>query len=191
MIYYTLLPEDEIKTLRKEYHIRLFITIVFFISSFLTIGIFSLIPSYVYTNGIEGKIAQKASDIEKDRKASGIDAIERELINDNKKIKKLLADSANTASYLELIQSIISSRKSGITMESFSISKGEGTSTPIVIVFQGKSPTREALINFKDGLQLERNFSKVELPISDLVKNKDLTFSIRLETRKLEDMTKK
>lgn len=191
MIYYTLLPEDEIKTLRKEYHIRLFITVVFFISSFLTIGIFSLIPSYIYTNSMEDKIAQKASDIEKNRKASGIDAIERELISDNKKIKKLISDSSNTASYLNLIQSIISSRKPGITIDSFNISKGEGTSTPIVIIFQGKSPTREALISFREGLELERNFSKVELPISDLVKNKDLTFSIRLETRKLEDMMKK
>ncbi len=191
MIYYTLLPEDEIKILRREYHIRLFITIVFFISSFFVIGILSLIPSYIYTNGVEEKIAQKTSDIEKDRKASGIDSIERELINDNKKIKKLISDSTNTASYFDLVQKVISSKKSGITVYSFNISKGEATTSPIVIVFSGKSPTREALINFKEGLELERNFSKVELPISDLVKNKDLTFSIRLETRRLEDMIKK
>ena len=191
MIYYTLLPEDEIRTLRKEYRIRLLITMIFFLSCIFLFGIFSLMPSYLFFYNKEDRAIEIASELEKGRIARGADIIEKELKDDNKIIKKVLSSFSNTSNHSELIQNILSNRNNGILINSFNVSKDEGTSTPIEIEFQGKASTREVLIAFKDGLEKERNFSKVELPVSDLAKSKDISFSIRLTSRTKEEMMNK
>ena len=153
MIYYTLLPQEKIKALRKEYHIRLFITIMFFISCILLFGVFLLIPSYISTYNKEGRALDSVKEIEKGRAERGADEIEKELKSDNIRLQSVLDLSKYSINNSELIQNIISNRSNNILIYSFSLNKEEGTSTPTEIIIQGRSSTREALIDFKEGLE--------------------------------------
>ena len=47
------------------------------------------------------------------------------------------------------------------------------------MVVQGIAPTREALVSYKNRLEGLTIGNKVELPISELAKSKDIRFSLR------------
>lgn len=182
MIKYTLLPEIEERTLKREYKTRLFIVLLLFLSLSVVAGIIFLLPSYMLSYSQESKAIENASVVEKGRQERGIAQVEKELTLSQKTIDLLLGNMNPVKNSL-VIQEIISNRPSGAGINSFNISKAEGTSTPITAIIQGKADSRESLIEFKKNLENDETISKVELPISDLAKNKDISFSIRLEMK--------
>ena len=178
MIHYTLLPKEEMRDLRKEYRIRLFIVASFFVSCGIVVGIISLLPAYIFSHNQEVQAVAHANQLNESRKASGVDEIERELVQSQKIAEKLAADGA-TASYSAGIQRIISHRSSQLYLTSFEITPTVGSTTYDAVV-QGKALTREALLEFQDGLKSDAFFSKIDLPLSDLAKSKNVTFTLKL-----------
>jgi hypothetical protein len=183
MIHYTLLPREEMKELRKEYRIRLFIVASFFFSSVFIIGIFSLLPSYTLIHNQEKESVNRREELQKNRKESGADQIEKDLV-ESQTIADMIVVHEDQTTHSNIVQRIISHRSRNVTLSSIEISRSSGTSTPWAVIVQGKSVTRESLLDFKKNLEGDAVFSQVELPLSDLAKSKNISFGLRIMLNK-------
>ncbi|HEY4494767.1 MAG TPA: hypothetical protein VJC02_01545 [Candidatus Paceibacterota bacterium] len=183
MIHYTLLPENEMKSLRHEYRIRLIILALFFICSIVVVGILILIPSYVISDVQEKGALNRVKELKSSQEASGVAEIEKNLALVENITKRIIAND-NNISYSSLIEDVISHKTKEVKINSFSVSKATGTSTPVEIIVQGKASTRDSLVIFKNNIESDKQFSKVELPVSDLAKSKDIGFALRLTVKK-------
>ena len=173
---HTLLPLNERKTLQREYKIRLVIVLCFLLSIAGLIGITALFPAYIHARDLEQSELGKATLIKNSKDAQGRSAIETELRADELILSKLSKDVMNYRAS-SAIQSIIAARgQNNFTYFSYSQS---GTSTAMVVL-QGKAPTRDELLSLKNRLLNILPQSKVDLPLSELARSKDIDFSMRL-----------
>lgn len=180
MIHYTLLPQSEIKSLKREYHTRLFFTLCFFVSCAIIIGIISLLPAYILSYSQEKDLVEKVNILRTKREATGIDKITKEL-SETSRIIKILNDNKSKSDFSKIILDINKNLPAQVSLNSFQVNRqGEATTTSNEVIIQGKSLTRDALIALKKTLENNPEIKKVELPISDLAKSKDISFSIRL-----------
>ena len=179
MIHYTLLPEKEIKALKREYRMRLVIFFLFFMSVAVLAGIFSLTPGFVLSYTQEKEALSHLKNVEKNRKDNGLDSIVKELNETNTIIKKL-EDHSGDLVYSRIIFQIIGHKTSGLTIKSFDISKSPNATSTADVVIQGKATTRDSLISFKNKLEADPLISNLQLPVSDLAKSKDISYSIKI-----------
>lgn len=180
MIHYTLLPEPEIRTLRREYRVRVFVTLLLFVSCAIFIGSLSLLPSYFLSDDQGTKALKSAEELQKGREERGIDQVEKELSRNQVILKQLSLEKSKVV-FSDLIQTVGKYRSPQILISAFELSslQAKGTTT-VTVVLQGKALTREGLIAFKKNLEQDKRFSGVELPISDLAKSKDIPFALKL-----------
>jgi hypothetical protein len=184
MIHYTLLPEKEIRTLKREYRTRLFITLLFFVCFAVLVGLVSLLPAYLFSSFQEKEALSNLDSIKEERQDNEASEISKELVLVNDLVKKI---KSNQNSFIpsDLITRVILEKTPGISLTAFQISGStesnkNSTTTTTLIVIQGGALSRESLINFKSNLEANPLFTKVELPVSDLTKSKNIPFSIRL-----------
>jgi hypothetical protein len=186
MIHYTLLPEENIKTLKRDYRIRIFITLMIFIASGITIGILSLLPSYIVSYTLEKNLINKVQNIQKDRAADGIDNVISELKKSYTFVGALRTDKSKI-SFTSNIETILALKPKNVSLTSFEIASSSKVDGISDIVVQGIASTRESLLSFKKSIESNPVISKVELPISDLTKNKDLPFAMRFVITKPDE----
>ena len=174
---HTLIPTDLKKSLRHEYRVRAIIVLLFMMSVAWVIGVVSLLPSFVHVKS------------EKDTAMKTLASLEN--ISGNRKGDGLVVDVAKQAAMLKLfddqpagktlnsmiLTSIVSVRGS-VKLNSISITRP--ATTTIAVTILGEAPTRDALINFKNSLTGAISGNKVDLPISELAKSKDVQFSLTL-----------
>ncbi len=180
MIHYTLLPEKEIKALKKEYRTRLTVFQLFFMSCAVLIGTGSLLPAYIFSFNQEKTAIEHLQGFQKSRQERGADNV----VSDFDKVDnaiELINGTRSSVKYFDIISDIVNVKPSGLSIRSFNIGETNNTATStITAVIQGKSNSREALIKFRDSLSLDPNVLKVELPVSDLAKNKNISYSIKI-----------
>jgi hypothetical protein len=180
MIHYMLLPKEEMKLLRKEYRLRFAIVALFALSSIVTVGILSLIPSYLHVWGERSAAMARYTELERNRRASGAEERERELNQTQVLAEKIISDNQGVQG-TSLVEKILAHRRSSITLNSFTIVRDVGTSTLAEAKLEGRASTREALLEFKRALEKDRTWSSVELPLSDLAKSRNISFSVKLK----------
>jgi len=183
MIHYTLLPQKDIKELKNEYHIRLFILLAFFFSCSVLIGIVSLFPAYIMSSIKEKEVNINFDSIQKDKKNRGVDATLNDLKQSNEMISIMKTDDKNS-SFSNIIEKFTKVRPSLITFTSLQMTNTENDKMNVEIIVQGKAMSREALLGFKKNLELNEMISKIEFPIMDLTKNKDIPFAVKLRLKK-------
>ncbi len=186
MIHYTLLPEEEMKSLKREYHTRLFIFTLFFISLAIILGILSLIPAFVIAYTDEKSALNRIEEIRKNRDTKEIESIKKELQKTTEYIKKI--DSAeNNIKYSEIIPQIINDKNANIQITSLSFIRSDKNATSTnPLVLQGIAKSRDSLLKFKSELEKNSLISSVELPVSDLARSKDIDFSIKISLIKIK-----
>ncbi len=187
MIHYTLLPEKEIKILKREYRFRLLIFVLFFMSFAIMVGTISLIPSFLFSYSLEKESLTKIEELHKNRKDDEIKAIITELGQSTKLMNKL-ANSDNSVVFSHLISKIIGHKPKGLFIRSFdlSVEKETASSTSVLVTIQGKSTSREALVSFRDRLSSDPLILSVDLPVSDLAKSKDILYSIKISINQIK-----
>ena len=180
MIHYTLLPEKEIKKLKKEYRTRLVIFLLFFMSCSVFVGIISLAPAYIFSYTQEKEVLDRLAELQIKRQTDVVGSIKKELTDVTTIINKIKTGS-DSVIYSNIVSKIISQKPSGVSIKSFDMqATGESATSTIIAVIQGKAITRESLVAFKDRLTKDPLISKVELPVSDLAKSRDISYSIKV-----------
>lgn len=169
--------------LRKEYRIRVFTLIMFFISCAVVAGIVALVPAYMYSYNQEKDSLRKLNQAQNNKEASGINEVIKNLESAEKMVKSLKDDSPNIM-LSNIIDELVVTSSGFVSINSFQISTTKNATSSAEVVIQGKAKTRESLLNFKKKLEQNEDLYDIEMPISDLAKNKDNTYAIKLKIKK-------
>lgn len=172
---YSLLPEQNIKAIQREYRLRLVAVFVCFLAVVLVIGAFALVPSYILSREQESQAQSNVASMKQQRAAKGVDQNERDLISAQALITAAKQHSDGTA-LSAIVEHIVAHHVAGVLVTSFAINR-EATSTAL-IQMSGLAMTRERLVAFKKELERDPAVKKVELPVSDLAKSKDIQYNI-------------
>lgn len=173
---HSLLPSKERATLRREYRVRVVIVFCFLLSVSGLIGAGTLFPSFLFA--VDEKNTQIAllESIKKDDQDVTVTKLELGFQRDNKIIQALSQES-KVPRPSTTIQSVISVRGT-VTLNSISVQTPVADALEVVI--QGVAPNRDTLLAFKTRLEELVPGGSVELPVSDLAKSKNVSFSMRI-----------
>jgi len=166
------LPREKKIELKKEYIRRLSVVaglLIFFV--FLS-GIVFLSPLYVVFKNEELSLNQQLSFFKKNVTNEDAQNLSSSVNSLNKKIS--IISSFKEFNPDEIIEKIIDKKADGIKITNFQITRDK-------ISLSGVSQTRPLLISFSESLRAEPSFKKVELPISTLIKERDIEFVINID----------
>ncbi len=163
------------KKVSLEYFSR--VMIIFFASLFaITLILIALfVPSTFSSKYKNQTLTAQLSSIQNVYKNSGEDP--SSLIKKLNSLTRLFINKNNVSSYPDIIQKIISIKGSSIKLNSIMIS---GQDSVRQISISGKALNRDALTGFDKALKTDGFFSNINLPISDLIKNDNPSFTITM-----------
>jgi len=172
-----LLPDEYKNLVEREYQGRILTGMLLFFIITVIISIIFLIPSY-FISQIEYSSAL-------DRAEKNIPKSEPDSLGTSDIIKKInngisllrISSSDNKVLVNQLIDSLITKKNSLISIKSINYEmRGETAKIDIT----GVANTRESLLLFVDNLKKEKNFAEVYSPVSNLVKERNVDFSVQI-----------
>jgi cell division protein FtsI/penicillin-binding protein 2 len=174
-----LIPKEEKKKIARNFYFKLVILFVTMLGAIFLIALFSILPSYflstVKNNIIDAKLAaQKSEPVPiPDQQTMGI-------IKDlNSKISVVENAEKNQFSISNnVINDIILKKISGIKITDIAYSNDSLKGKTIKI--QGTAPSREVLLLFRQALEEDALFKRVDLPVSNFVKGSNIQFYLTL-----------
>jgi hypothetical protein len=174
---HTFFPIQEQKILKREYRLRAVAVAFFMLALAGLIGVISLFPSYIQVAMERSSQAGTLASLKKGPDARAADAYREELESDMKRLA-LLKDSTRVKPSTLIMETV--SARGAVDITALSIDNISTTTATIIV--QGIAPTRDALVSFKTRLEGLVMGNKVELPISELAKSKDIQFSLKYTT---------
>ncbi|HTK33536.1 MAG TPA: hypothetical protein VL335_03270 [Candidatus Paceibacterota bacterium] len=172
---YTFLPFDEQKKIKREYRIRALIVLLFFLSVSIFIGVGSLFPAYVYSVYAERLHLQQVAEFKKSVDSNSIAATQKQL-SESVRLISALDPYIKPSPYYDTVAAIVDV-KGNVRIDSMVF---EYTSDKMKIGLSGSAPTRNDLLAFKSRLMGLSKKVIVDLPISSLTRDTNVSFSIQV-----------
>ncbi len=175
---FNLLPESIKDVIRKEYRLRLFIIILSFIVAVQISFLVFLFPSWLISSYKENDFLVRSD--EANRAIVSLDIASTtesiRLLNE----KTVLLDSLlEYPKVIPLINTLISLKTSSIRFNSINyVSEGKNNAS---LSIEGISDRRDSLVSFSDSLRNDPIFKEVDLPISNLAKDRNIEFNITVK----------
>ncbi len=167
-----LLEEDK-KEIKREY-CRRFVTVlgVFSLSVFLIGTVF--LASIIISLKLDANALARQSEFTQQRfEESGAKSFSPLIQDLNDKINFIARKQAKIRENSLIIKKIIGAEPEGIKINSLSLNGGK-------LVLQGYSNTRQNLVFLIDRLK-QTGFEKVESPLSNIIKERDIEFTINIQ----------
>ena len=169
-----LIPPSAKKSITVEYWKRILAVWLFLFSfAFIIVSVFLLPTHIVLRTQISDLEASMSADVDR---VSNYDTSATELIATSNLAKLLLENNA-TSSPSVLISALKLYAGANVALNNFQFTKLESTPS---ITLAGMANTRQSLAAFRDAVTADTRFSTVNLPISNLIKDKDLLFSMEI-----------
>lgn len=172
---------------KKEYLRRLFLAAGFFLLSTALIVLFFLASLFFSVNLQKKAIGEAISLMQKNLSRQSETEIISLISNINSQVTELNENRKETVGVNRFIKKIIEIKSDGITIESFAASGLGEMKYPNQILLKGRSLTRPELIQFIENLKKERIFSRIESPLSNFLKEKDIDFIITIYLSNYEE----
>lgn len=169
-----LIPPIARKKVAREYWLRVSAVACFAVGTVSLIAGVLLLPTYVLIQ-LQIDVQKSSADTLTDT-ASSYDVSAAQLINASRQAQLLVerSQSAVVSSYVQTIETIAGPDIAVIDTE---YTKGDVTDALSV---SGQATTRQALVSFRDQLEANPQFEAVDLPISNLIKDRDILFTITM-----------
>ncbi|HEY0220681.1 MAG TPA: hypothetical protein VGC58_00465 [Candidatus Paceibacterota bacterium] len=174
---FNLLPDSFKEDLTREYHLRRFIIVLFFVI-FIQISFFILmLPSWVTSLSKEKEVTLRVEKMNESPLISSLNMIKPTIKALNSEI--ILMDRyLDYPEAMPFFSTVLSKKETSIKINQFSYTAiGSSTAT---ISLQGFSATRDSLVEFKKSLDDLKIFKSVDLPISNYAKDRDINFSMTI-----------
>jgi len=170
-----LIPPVARRNIVKEYWIRVITVWLFLAGTAGLIVLLLLLPSYVLVliqiNSLEQVVAATSL------KSSSYDASSVTLLVANQQAQ-LLANTPEVTPFSLYTSSLEKLAGTGIVLQELRFSRPASTAGTIKV--SGVADTRQSLADFRDAIEANAYFSTVNLPISSLIKDRDLLFSMEI-----------
>lgn len=174
-----LLPKQHKEDLRNGFKLRFFITTMFVVSASFLIGFIMLLPSYFLTPGrfIEMEPENFYAD-EDSAPANEILGLPEEI--DSK--LKFLQTHLSSASATHILSEVVLSLPDGVGLDSITLVRDASYKgkNGVAVSISGNAPDRESLLAFSSSLRESDFFSEVDVPVSNLARDRNLPFSIEM-----------
>ncbi|MCF7836044.1 MAG: hypothetical protein K9M15_02900 [Candidatus Marinimicrobia bacterium] len=172
-----LLPSQNKKLAKKETTRRFFVVLSFSFLILLLIKILFSLSIFSYLVIMEKTIENQLSSTEKIAQLKMIEKLENDATEINNTLFALETIGEKSHLFSKDLEEIIEVCPSSVSINTLSLEAGENTK----ITFGGKAKTRNNLLDFFEKLKLNNRFKEVVLPVSSLLAEKDVDFSIAIE----------
>jgi hypothetical protein len=174
-----LIPPEAKKRVSKEYWLR--VLSVWFIASTAAFiaSICILVPAYVLITiqiGVNENVSQAASE-----KVAEFESVTKELAVANQK-SKIILDNDSFSPISPYVAMVRAHESEEVRVSQISVVRSKDGFSPIAV--SGEADSRQALASFRDQLLSEPDVSGVDLPISNLAKDKEIQFSLTISIKK-------
>jgi len=174
---FNLLPEEQKKEIYTEYRFRLFILIFIFLVITGIIAIILLAPTLFLSSSEYNNLAEGLGLLQKETpELENSQNLQTTVEKTNNKLTVLQSGREQTP--LLIWSKVIDDKPSGVKINSFSYSKKD---KKVVVIIEGRALVRESLISFAKSLEAQKTFENVNLPVSNLAREKNLDFFITFE----------
>jgi hypothetical protein len=168
-----LVPPKAKKSIQIEYWLRVLTTWLFLWSFALVCGAAALIPAYVLIETQSSVYETSAAEVS--QKIADYNLASTALIRSSQQARYVL-DERDVISISSLISLIESLQDADIQLTDIAINRTDKAISPIKL--GGVASNRQALASFRDVLLEQTSVKDVDLPISNLARDKDIPFSI-------------
>jgi len=174
---FNLLPNHSKKIISKDYILRRYAVIlgvVVFVQIWLIVFLLpSLVTSYFKNKDLSYQVeSMKESNVAKD---AGF--ISDMIVSTNNKLS-LYENDFNYPQIVPIIKDVLSYKSQSISFTDFMYEFTGSSSATISL--RGRAMTRESLVSFVRNLEASNLFKEVDLPVSNLAKDKDIDFTVNL-----------
>jgi hypothetical protein len=174
---FNLLPENLKSFIHSEYRMRrLVLALLFIILIEISLLIF-LFPTWLESNAKEKAITKQSEQASESLKNSDINPATVIIKSINTKLS-VLNVALNYPKVTPFVNQILEKKSSTISINQITYNLVSSSTANITV--GGVSKTREALVSFVKKLQETNSFKKVDLPISNLAKDKNIEFTLNL-----------
>lgn len=166
--------------MRKAYQIILLSVFLTALSLVLFVAIISFLPNFFIADSKYQKILAESQTKEVMIKQSKEGEMKKIVSDTNAKL--LLLHATSTPSAPKLFREILESRPSGVFITSFSydfIAKKGSAAFPGITV-SGTAENRSELLSFVESLNKNKSFSSVDLPISNLISDTNVSYTLNI-----------
>lgn len=174
-----LIPNHEKKTKVKDFYFRLTVVSFVVLALCILIAAIAILPSYFLSSVKRNLVASKI-EVQKNQ---SIPQASQDILSTIATLGSRinLIENAEKKKYLiseKIINQIISQKMPEIKINQISYENTTAGGKKVVI--RGFAPSREKLLLFRQALEDDVAFKKVDLPISNFVKGSNIPFSINL-----------
>ena len=174
---FNVLPNNLKKILAREYHVRMLIVAMALLLGVLLLCMVSILPSWLISGIKKQELESKVASLEELPKFSHTTEVSNTIQSTN----KLLGAINTTFVYptvVPYLNTVLVKKVSGVQIINFSYTTVDASHATISL--GGTSATRSALVSYVKMLQDSGQFSKVDLPVSDLAKDTDISFVLHI-----------
>ncbi len=169
-----LIPPRARSMIVKEYWLRVLAVWLFLLGTGCLLVASLLLPTYMLLRNdlvsLRDQVAANAAETANfDTSSAALSTAMKEA--------ELLGAMGTTSSYTKDVARLTSIAGGEVVVRSFSFARVEQTTT---ITITGVASTRASLATFRDAIEADANFTDAVLPISSLIKDKNLDFTMTL-----------
>ncbi len=177
------LPPTAERSLSAEYAWRRAALALFFASALFTAAAFSLVPPFLLAVEKEEALREQIAAFAES--TTGEEMAQRE--KDARFLRSrlgVLSSRAVSAPFASLLQAVAQARGEGISLMNLSFHREEQAAVAVAI--GGEAENRAALVAFEKALGGLRAFDSVELPVGNLAKDAQISFSLSARREPLQ-----
>lgn len=175
---FNLLPNNLKEKVRSEYHLRLFVVVFVSILLLQISFLIFLSPTWFVSLNKEKEIVLQSEKASTSLTDSKVGTINSQIKSINKKLE-IINSTLEYPKAVPVIDDILSRKTNSIKIEEFLYVTSDGKSAKITL--KGMSDTRDSLVGFVKDLEESDILSEVDLPISNLTKDKNIDFSLSIK----------
>lgn len=174
---FNLLPNYLKEKIRSEYYIRLLVVIFLAIFIVQISFLIFLSPTWFVSLNKEKEMIDQSEKANKSSLDLKVDAVNSQIRIINSKLE-IINSTLEYPRAIPVIDEVLSKKTDNITIKEI-MYETSGDKTGLVTL-TGNSATRDSLVNFVKDLEDSEMLKEVDLPISNLTKEKNIDFSLKI-----------
>ena len=174
---FNLLPDNLKEKIKKEYKTRLLVVVLLFGLFIQILFLVFIFPSWVLSLYREKEDIVQLDKINQSALSKETETVTSVIKSMNIKLD-ILDKTLKYPEAINLIDIILSKKTPLIRLNNLVYTSSSQSGTTILL--RGISDTRDSLVSFEKNLEQSGHFKTVDLPVSNLAKDRDIIFSINL-----------
>jgi hypothetical protein len=170
-----LIPPDARSRIVTEYWVRVVTAWLFLLAIAATVVGALLLPAYVL---VTSQVNLSTTEADVARARVGEHGVTTKVLDAASEEARLIVTSAEDPHLTQVVETIESIIPAGVEATAYTITRQAGGVAPVTL--RGIASTRTTLATFRDALLANPQIARVDLPISNFAKDRDISFTVTI-----------